>query len=467
MQRSRKYAPVRSDQEEMWLREDLLEGRSYGWVKEELIRRRGLERARQVGQPDTARNALQRVIARLAVLHNPLPMVLGLDATLAGLIGDFSGLLMQRRYEAAAVQELGVEGARPMPSTMGRVSADASRYWLAANDAGIYVHWTGRKLNLTRVRPSELQGMADPERPGHAILLGRLKERQIEGKWIECWDIWDLRGEDPVFMVAKDVQWSPDGDFAKATDVTKLAIPGAAGPLAGEDYWWRFGAERDGEPFIPVQLYHLQHRSELFDRQSGSELAQGALTNGVNWTYAGHCLQDASNPQRNTANLTPEMAVPNSGSDAQVIPTGPAVVVQWKVTDPSKPFSHWQDDPGADPELVGRAALAYEQSLEGLLLPLDVSSTGGDPIQQLEAARAKFISQLYPICREGDGQLLEICAAIANRQAEFLKSQGQTPSFGGHAESGYSLLYREEIPTLTEEPPEKAGAEDDERQDGE
>jgi hypothetical protein len=266
-------------------------------------------------------------------------------------------------------------------------------------------------------------------------VLARKLTRRVGSQREEVWDVWDLRV--PSYQILRGFEIEDDGTIC-GEDVTKATIGQES--QRGDSYWWRWTqGRRRGEPFIPIELYHRTPPIDLFDRESGSELAQGALTVGVLWSYWLHACRDAGWPQRWIEGLEVVGAAVASGDGATAanpaaIPTDPASVIQFQRIDPQFAGQIGQWGPGSDPEVLGRAILAYEQSLEYQLLPVDYSSTGGDPLAKLQEAREDYIAGLYPICREHDGRVLEMAAVVVNL------ARGTD-----YPEEGYGIAYRSEI----------------------
>jgi hypothetical protein len=395
----------------------------------EILRQLGTDRAQVIGPADISRNALLRVISRLAVCYGPPPLVTGLDPTLADLVGDWSGSRAREEYGRRT------EGGLPLPSRLCRALAYLQRIWLAENEAGLAVTWGRDRPVLRAITSDLLRGEEDSEDPGQPVLLGWQRRRLLDGQtWTTTWDTWDVRDPDaPSFRILAG-DW-PDGGDPPAEDVTGRAL--GHGALTGDDYSWRWTREaRAGRPFVPIRLYHRQPIGGLFDRDSGAELAQGTLTVAVLWSYWRHIVQDCSWPQRWVENVEVEGIAATEADGPAGIPTDPATVLRFLRSDPATPAQIGQWEAGGDPEVIGRAILAYEQALEGQMVPVDYSATGGDPLARLEAARLQAIQQMYPTCREHDGAVLEIMAAVANRALGT-----------AYPESGYGLLYRDEIPT--------------------
>lgn len=440
---------TRSGVDESAFRTRMLTGLWMTDLINEIIRQLGTTRRDIIGPGDLSRNALLRIVSRLAICHQPPPLTTGLDPEMADLIGDFNGTAMREDYAKRG------SGGAPLPSRLCQLLGWAQRVWLAENEAGVAVTWGDDRPIVQVITSDLLRGLQDSEAPGQPVLLGWQRMRLLDGReWIRCWDTWDIRNPAaPTFQIF-DGDWL-DGDVPTGADVTERALDSEArAAVAGYPWRWTQGDRKD-RPFIPVRVYHRLPTSALFDRDSGAELAQGTLTVAVLWSYWKHLVQDASWPQRWIENVEVAGAAVEEKDAGKGITTDAATVVQFVKIDPSLPAQIGQWTASSDPEVVGRAILAFEQALEAQLIPVDYSSTGGDPLARLDAARAEAIEQMYPICREHDSAVLEMIAAVCNRATG-----------SAYPEGGYGLLYRDEIPERGAPPapnpsPAPTGADDE------
>jgi hypothetical protein len=416
----------RSGITEIELRERLLEGRWYTDLRDELRLQLGVERRAIVGKPDISRNALLRTVTRLGVAYSPHPFVSGLEPMLAGLIGDFAGQNVRDDYQA--------RGGYPMPSRLAQVQSQTLRYRIACNDAASVVTWSGSEPVVQMARSSDLRGVSDPRNPGYPIALAWRKPTWEGGRYVEQWEVWDLRGEPTwrtVVSTAANDDDIPDGPVADGTQ-----------EYVGDAYPFRWA---DGTPYIPAHIYHSTPTIGLFDRYTGSELSQGTLTCGVLWSFWTHCMRDAGWPQRYIEGFEPASVVSADEGMPRAVTADPATVLELARIDPAVPGTIGQWKPGADPKLMLEAVLAYEQSLDQHILPvpINISSTGGDPLETMERAREQYIAQTYDICREGDARILAMCANACNRNLD--TSFPESPA-------DYGVSYRTEIPQLTPAP---------------
>lgn len=429
------------------LRERLLEGIWHDDCRTEILRHFGPTRQSIIGVPDTSRNVTLRLAERFGVCHQPVPLTTNLDPALAKMIGDHSGFstwmrysslvesLRQRNPELAAQHAMGA-GVKtgPMPSTLALLLSNVQRYWYTCNECGVFVGAGDDDIILRRCRPSNLRGIADPERPGVPLLLGWERVHDWGSGPCTTWSVWDIRKPDaPDFTVYAGAKWGENGE-PTGEDVTRKVVD-----VGGYPWRWTQGDRREA-PYIPIVLYHKGYPEALFDRDGGSELAQGTLTNAVLYSFCLHSFKDASWPDRNTRGMEVSGSEAADHEEPRAVVSDPSVVHEWRDIDPERPGTQWEWKPGADVEMLFRTQRASEQALEDQFMPpIDMSSTGGDPLAAREKADKERVDQLYPICRQYDSQVLEMCAATGNRLRDT-----------SYPESDYGLLYRSEIADLAE-----------------
>jgi hypothetical protein len=108
-------------------------------------------RALQLGPLDMTRNTLLGYVRRVNRAHDsPVPLVDGLSAELAALLGDQSA--------RTTVQLYGEAGGRPMPSTLISAAREAYKYRLGAGYAGLLIGYSerARQVYLEVVKPDTL-----------------------------------------------------------------------------------------------------------------------------------------------------------------------------------------------------------------------------------------------------------------------------------------------------------------------
>jgi hypothetical protein len=166
-------------------------------------------------------------------------------------------------------------------------------------------------------------------------------------------------------------------------------------------------------------------------------LIEATLKVSVLWTHWGAGIRDSGHPQRNVRGLVVAGLDSDSDTGQTGVSTGPETVVQWQDLDPDRPGSHWQDGPGFDPEVIGRAIRSYELSVLGALgLPVDYERTGGEPTEQERQAIEALIATTLAEIRRFDSEVIRRCASIANAM-----------DLGPFDETAPGILYRDEVTT--------------------
>lgn len=415
----------RSDKEETELRVALISGDWSRWLLAEGDRQLGRQRLKALGVLDQAHNAMDRVTNELAQHYgSPMPAVGTLTERLAGYLGDANAVVTVARYAQMDM--------RPMPATMASALHENERFTLAANECMVFVEWSGEKLKLRVVTPNRIEGEQDQENPGQPIYMEEELERVLDGKWVPVTDIWNIRDPaNPSYRVMHE-----------GNDVTgKIFTDDEGNPrtFEGDDYWWRWtqGA-RAGDPVIPGQLYHKFYHNHLFAPRRGAELACGTLQMGVGWSYWWHLVKDASYPQRVIHDGTiGGVVTAEDGTRGQA--NDPVTVLGIVRDNPEIAASIDQWGAASDPEALFRSLRDYEANLDNRVIPLDYSSTGGDPVAARQDARRRAVESQNNNLRASDARLLELCAMTVNNVFSLEGEQGIEP------ESGYSLLYLDEV----------------------
>lgn len=435
-----KGATKRSAWEETSLRVRILDERHIQDVYDRLVDELGQQAVDNLGPLDMSRNALVAWVRRLGRAYRTRPpLVTGLDPALAALIGDMTAATTIKKYALA--------GGVPMPSRMLQVAEEALRYRIGANYVGISIGWSAstQRPFLRTITPDDLAVEYHSDDPLAATIVRHRLQRQVAGEWVDTVDEYDLTDLDrPTYRTMS----------ASGEDITKQ-VHGKT--YNNNNYWWRY---QDGRPFCRIVI-----SGDPREPFRGSQLCELVLKSCMFYTHFGGAIRDSGHPQRNVRGLhlvgEDSQQDPGGGGQGQTgIAAGATTVLRWVRDEAEDPGEHWQDNPGADPEKLFRAVQLYEMApaATALGLPLDYSSTGGEPTEQERVATEEEIRSTYPACRGQDVLLLRRIAAICNR------ATGST-----YAEGGYGVLYREEVEeALTDATPrEPKPPEDDEPEEGE
>ncbi len=373
----------------------------YGAWREDLDHRIaqaiGAVRREAWGVPDLSSNVFRSSMQSLAVLYDRRPQIThntpGAADELASYVVE-AGLwpLMQRvQRDTLGMREMFL-----------RVDVTIDR-----DEPG------GAEVSYRPIPPDLVLAYAHPEHPDEPVEVRELRLRKgKDGKPRWCYDVLSIAYLDmPCYKVV-----APDGE-----DLS-LEYLGVEGGLMGEAYPYRYA---DGQPFLPIVLYHAAKTGMLFDPYEASELVEGSLNVSVFWSMFGHVIRQASWPQRYAVGVRVPSAMIDGDQEAtlreSVIPD-PATVLLFEPSDEgmSPQISQW--DAGADPEKLQEAISLYERRLAAFagISPSDVQRVAGDPRSGFalaisrEAARESQ-RRYEPVFSPIDEELLGITAALVNR----------------------------------------------------
>lgn len=258
-------------------------------------------------------------------------------------------------------------------------------------------------LMLRAVPPDLIWAQAHPMEPDEPVVLVETTMR--DGVW--GYDLYSVVGGVGVFR-----RYSESKELVEE--------------LAGEEYpaKWRW---QDGRPFIPHVLYHASRSGELFDPYEGIEIVEGTMRLGVLYTFYGHCVKQASWPQRYMVNVRPSGSanamdgdqLPGQQREKSHIVTDPAAVLSLDaIEDAGQPMvGSWQTS--SDPNALLESILAYERRIFAMagLSPADAQRVAGDPRSGFALAinqeNKRADQQRYaPSFRRGDESLAERVGAM-------------------------------------------------------
>lgn len=347
-------------------------------------------RATMLGPLDMTRNTLLGYVRRVNRAHDtPVPLVDGLSAELATLLGDESARTTVDLYSEA--------GGRPMPSTLISAAREAYKYRLGAGYAGLLIGYSerAREVYLEVVKPDALHLEYHSHDPMEPTVIRHERVRIVDGRQELAVDVYDLTDLDaPSFRTEINGQ-----------DVT-ADLHGQT--FEGDDYWWRYS---DGTPF-----HRLVVVGDTRHPYATDPLVQTTLSVCTLYTHWLAGIRDAGHPQRNVRGLALVGMDSDADSGQSGFQTGPETILQWVDVDPDRPGSHWQDSPAADMEAVGRAIRDYElTAMSGLGLPVGFEKTGGEPLAYEQQALNSLIAKTYPELRRLDSEVLRRVAAMSNR----------------------------------------------------
>jgi len=403
----------RTPREEARLRVRLLDGLHTEDVIERVIAEIGSDGGR-MGPVDVSRVPLAQWVDKRNKAYSIPPAVTHPDLAaldvLSRAIGDASAKPTITRYAKI--------GARPMPTVMMQVSRQETRYRLGCNSVGVVVGWSkeAKRPFLQVISADDLEVIYASDNPLSPTVI----------RWRRClpdgtvvYDVSDLTDpEHPVYRTEGE-----QGD--------------AISEESGDDYFWRYS---DGRPFHRIILSGDTSRPYL-----NIGLVEGTLRVAAGYSYFWASMRDAGHPTNHAIGLEYGRRDTISG-EGQGISALPTVVHEWTHQNPDKPGTLLQLGPGFDPEVIGKAIRSYEQNLlSSFGLPVAFESTGGEPQAWEAEGIESAIVETYPDCRGSDVLKLRRVAAVINRAGEALIDEGDARPYPPIPESGYGVLYRDEI----------------------
>ncbi len=426
------------DTEEQRRRENLLRRRllSGHWLDELTTRiAEHFDEARQrvMGRPTLSRNLARTVIRQLAVLYDQAPVERNETQS------DANEQLLDLAHKAG-VWEMGTrlqqrvllvrEGMREI-ATVGPEGGQRLLY---------------RHVHLDRVWAESSSD--DPDQPRRLI---QARRRTIEGNVMWTWDAWDINPDAPRFAVLKPKTIQAGADpFQAADDLTDHPdVFDSGARFEGDAFRWRYA---DGEPFMPLVLYHAERTGDLFDSFEGIEMVDGTLDVATLWTFWLHCVKDAAWPQRYVLNaiLRGESIDGAEGFEkfAKVAAVPSAIMQFFSSEMQAAVFGQWM--PGADPNGLELAISSFERATAAQfnLSPSDFQASGsaesGYALSIKRQAVREAQRRFEPQFRRGDTELMRKTAAMANAAG----------IVSGASEDGWNFTY----PALPMSPEERAAA---------
>lgn len=265
-----------------------------------------------------------------------------------------------------------------------------------------------------------------------------VKELRYRDEYGWCWDHICLESDEPENPIYRVEQYGTGLDVS-------LEVLG--GDFSGPNYPYR---RSDGTPILPYVLYHAESLGDrIWNWRGNWETVQACLDLGVNFTFLGHVLRDASFPQRYTLDCGFVGAIP-AGQDGfsqrvEVI-ADPAVIMRAESTQEGRQPLIGQFSAGADPAALEGviSALANRIAIDAGLPPADIQRMGGTArsgyaIALSNEGKRAAARRYAPIFRRSDEQLMSVTSTLYNRAT-------------GSAlpELGYQIVYRD-LPLSPEE----------------
>lgn len=398
-----------ADEQERWthtaLRKRMIIGAWEQDLEDELARHLPADRREAWGPADLSSNPFEQITRQLSVLYHEVPAITNLNGDISALTAreglvTQSGLwqLMQRAQQM-------VIGLRE----------SAIRIDVNPHVQGAPTIAPGIQYRI--VTPDLLYCEAHPDQPDIPVYYQEARLREFEGKPIWVADVLDIRDpNNPIFGM---FEINKDGALGKDMSVEFMGHS----THRGEDYPYR---DRDGNPFLPVVLYHAEKTGFLWDAYNASQMVYGSLTSAVLYSMWVHLVRDACWSQKYVAGLS---VAGLSQIDQNEIARRSSIA-----TDPSSILVFTQDPDAQGQPLVGSFSIPtdphallesiskYEMrvGLAAGLSPSELSRTNGDPrsgyaLAVSKSGQREAQKKFAPVFRLGDEELLAKTAMLANR----------------------------------------------------
>ncbi len=398
-----------ADEQERWshtaLRKRMIIGAWEQDLEDELARHLPADRREAWGPADLSSNPFEQITRQLSVLYHEVPAVTNLNGDISALTAR-EGLVTQ-----AGLWQL-MQRAQQM--VIG-LRESAIRIDVNPHVKGSPTIAPGIQYRI--VTPDLLYCEAHPDQPDIPVYYQEARLREFEGKPIWVADVLDIRNpEEPIFGM---YEIGKDGSLGKDMSVEFMGHP----THRGADYPYRDG---EGNPFLPVVLYHAEKTGFLWDAYNASQMVYGSLTSAVLYSMWVHLVRDACWSQKYVAGLS---VAGLSQIDQNEIARRSSIA-----TDPSSILVFTQDPDAQGQPLVGSFSIPtdphallesiskYEMrvGLAAGLSPSELSRTNGDPrsgyaLAVSKSGQREAQKKFAPVFRLGDEELLAKTAMLANR----------------------------------------------------
>jgi hypothetical protein len=403
------FAPTPEDQNRVMhtgLRRRLIIGAWAEDLEDELSRHLPADRRESWGPADLSSNPFEQITRQLSVLYQDTPSITNMNGNIDALTSreglvTKAGLwpLMQRTQQM-------VIGLRE-----SFIRIDVNPHSDTQTD------YPGIQYRL--VTPDFVYCESNPDMPDvpNYYREMRIRKHPVTQKYIWVADVLDIRDyNNPMFGM-----FEINNDGSIGADVSELFMGHPT--HVGQDYPYRDG---NGNPFLPVVLYHAEKTGFLWDAYNGSQFCYGSLTSATLYTMWVHCVRDSAWAQKYVAGLS---VAGLSQMDNDQIARRSSIA-----TDPSSILVFTQDPDAQGQPLVGSfanptdphslldAVGKYEMrvALSAGISPADISRQSGDPRSGFALAVSRSGQRdaqrkFAPVFRMGDEELLGKTAMLANR----------------------------------------------------
>ena len=403
-------------------RRALMEGRWQRLLEDRLQEQLGSTRRQAWGRPDLSANPFKVVATELSTLYDADPDV---KHNRAGDVSGFTDLVSR-----AALW--------PQMSRFQAMTIALREMWMR-------VDVEDGRLIYRPVPPDMTIAESDPSRPTIPTAYAEVRLRHVRGETVWAWDVLDIRDpQNPSYTVRLTTDDARFGEDV-TEEVLGARFDGAAYPYRRNPV----GNETLGAPILPVVLYHASlYGDRLFDAYNGVELYEGSLSLALYYSYLGHCLRDASFPQRYAIGVRiagSDMVDGGTRGQRVEVITDPTTILMLDAAMEQQP-QVGQFQAGADVEKLEAtiAAIAHRLATDAGLSPSELQRTSGSAKSGYaislsqdgkRTAQRRYVMQFS----DSDQRLMAVSATLYNRAMGT-----QFP------EGGWSVLYRE-IPLSPEE----------------
>jgi hypothetical protein len=414
--------------EETSRRKDILDGLWETQLVQWRNRMLGTARTELMGPPDLSRNFARSLTSGLSSLYLARPTVTHPDGAFPELLGE------DVRDDAGNTRRRpGVIESSGLWARMGTIQ----QYVLGLGEMCFMPTVVGLDEDDPRLvyrvqSPNRMVARAHPEDPAQLVAIRELVPRVRQGsskpEW--TWDEWDI--SDPAAPAYRAIAITPKGG-----DGPDISLEVWGRTYTGEDYWWRTA---EGRPVLPWVVYHREWAASIWDPFKWREAFDGTLRIAVLWDFWGHCVREASWPQRWMINgkIRPHEVVEGDSTTARHhVTVDPTTVAEVVTDDQNGGTQVGQWTAAASPSELGEAIAADEARLASQMGvdASDLVRTSGDPrsgyaLKITNDRRREAQRQYGPQFAHADVQLVAKTALVLNRALGT-----------AYPEAGYSIDY--------------------------
>lgn len=325
------------------------------------------------GTPSTARNLFVSIVDQLAIVYDKVPVVVPALP---------SGIPWWSQHRALL------------------------RYVLGLRECFLFLEWRAEThlapagLTIQIVPPDMVEAEALPEVPDVPALVRRQRTyRMPGGDDRELFDVWDIKNPHvPMFRI----------EDADGNDYTPILL--AENDVRRWDYPFRW---ENGQPFLPIVLYHAMNTGKLFDPYGWHGLVEAGMDSARLHAYEMHVFERSSYRQRWMLDCEVAAAGRNTANGEVTMrrmETDPTIVIPFTSRGSQKgAIGEW--DMPVDPKEYGEAVDKWEARVlaeHGLVSPDGEIEKGasGYAIRLRDDVRLRKARAIIPQLELGDMEYL-------------------------------------------------------------